>query len=229
MKTAQFRLMVEDLCRELKGISEQSGYRALHNFPLQHSKFVSILGQANGFVESINFFLESVLKEAESVQVNRASDVCDYILRMIEIENEFERDAESGSIFSSAEDKMKEALLSFKSGDFSGTIGSLNTCLEIALKDKLKIPTTVKQINTLNLLEICAKHKIWQPEFLAQAKKHVLDIDNEIKHRALKAEKKDAILALKSMEDLMGEMKKADVAVADEVREKIYSLLEERK
>ncbi len=229
MKTAQFRLMVEDLCGELKGIKEQSGYRALHNFPLQHSKFVSILGQAGGFVESIGFFLESIHKEIETVQVSRAGEVCEYMLKMIDIEMDVEKDMASGSIFHTVDGKMEEAALAFRNGDFSGAIGSLNTCLEIALKDRLKIPSTIKQINTLNLIEICAKHKIWQPEFLAQAKKHVLDIDNEIKHRALKAEKKDAILALKSMEDLMGEMKKTDVAITDGVREKIYSLLEERK
>ncbi len=229
MKTAQFRLMVGDLCGELKGIKEQSGYRALHNFPMQQSKFMDILKQANGFLGSISFFIESTLKEAESVQVNRASDVCEYILKMLDIEMYADKDVESGSIFHTVGDKMEEAALAFRNGDFSGAIGSLNTCLEIALKEKLKIPSTIKQINTLNLIEICAKHKIWQPEFLAQAKKHILDIDNEIKHRALKAEKKDAILALKSMEDLIGEMKKSDVAVDKNVRGKIYSLLEERK
>lgn len=156
---------------------------------------------------------------------SKAISIMDYILEIIELEKISKSKIEEMKIFDSANEKIKEASLSFKKEDYPSVINNLNTALELLLKDILDIPTTITKINTNDLINIMVKHNAGPTQHLKEVKKHVLTIDNKIKHQGYNPSKVDCINAIKSMEELTFKLKKKDIVITDEIREKIYSKL----
>lgn len=126
-------------------------------------------------------------------------------------------------ILENAEDKLKEAGISFENEDFSSVISKLNTGVELALKDELDIPMTIRKINTRKILDICIARNIGPKEYLQELIKHVVEVDNKIKHQGFKPQKTDAINAISAFEGFIKRAKKYPFKVTTEIRDKIFS------
>ncbi len=101
-------------------------------------------------------------------------------------------------------------------------INNLNTAIELMLKDKLGIPTTLSKINTSTIIDVLVSNKIGPYPYFSEAKRHVSTIDNKIKHQGYKPSKVDCINALKATEDLESKLKNVEIKLPIEVRNKIY-------
>jgi HEPN domain-containing protein len=125
-------------------------------------------------------------------------------------------------IFDNADEKMKQAKTCFQNEDYPSALHSLNTSLELVLKDKLGIPSTKPNINTSNIIDILAKYKIEPYLYLNEARKYVLNIDNKIKHTGYSPSKIDCINGIKAMEELIGKLRSINLELSEEIRNKIF-------
>jgi len=91
--------------------------------------------------------------------VTAARMLVEHLLEIIEMEKTSETKIKEMKIFESAEDKLKEAGVCFRKDDYPSTFHSLNTSLELVLKDKLGIPTTITSINTATIIDILVSRK----------------------------------------------------------------------
>ena len=140
-----------------------------------------------------------------------AKAVIKNLQKIIEIEKSTNVRIEEMKIFESAEEKMKQAGLSFQNGEFPSTFHNLNTAFELVLKDKIGIPTTITGINTSNIVEVLIKHKVEPYLYFQEVKKRVTEIDNKIKHQGYSPSKIDAINGIKAMEYLISKASKAGI------------------
>jgi hypothetical protein len=154
--------------------------------------------------------------------VGQAKMVVRHLLEIIEIEKETEVLIKGMKIFDSADEKIKQANICFQNGDYSSALHSLNTTLELVLKDKVGIPTTITSINTSNVIDVLAKYKIEPFLYLLEARKYVLIIDNKIKHTGYSPSKIDCINGMKAMEGLMSKLRITNLDLSEEVRNKIF-------
>ena len=60
-------------------------------------------------------------------------------------------------------------------------------------------------------------------KYFGEAKKHVLDMDNQIKHRGYTPSKIECIFAIKIMEELCQNLEGYQLTLTDEITKKIYS------
>ena len=125
-------------------------------------------------------------------------------------------------IFDNADEKMKQAKICFQNEDYPSALHSLNTSLELVLKDKLGIPSTKPNINTSNIIDLLAKYKIEPYLYLTEARKYVLNIDNKIKHTGYSPSKIDCINGIKAMEELIGKLRNINLELSEEIRNKIF-------
>jgi HEPN domain-containing protein len=151
-----------------------------------------------------------------------AQSVTLHLLQIILIEKVSETKVKEMKIFEGAEEKLKQAGLSFRKDDYSSVIHNLNTALELVLKDKLGIPATITKINTSNIIDILIKHKVESYLYLAEARKHVLLIDNKIKHQGYSPSKVDCINGIKAMEELISRLRNKEMELTEDIRNRIY-------
>jgi hypothetical protein len=102
------------------------------------------------------------------------------------------------------------------------TFHNLNTALELVLKDKLGIPATITGINTSNIMDVLTKYKVEPYLYLEEVRKHVLVIDNKIKHQGYCPSKIDCINGIKAMEELIAKLRNTDIELTEEIKNKIY-------
>lgn len=186
----------------------------------EYSMYYSLISHTRYIIEDLEEYLNFV--NHYQLTVDGSIGVLDYILDNIEFEENSEKKIAEGKIFQSAKEKVKEASFCFERGDYPSTINNLNTGLELLLKEKFDIPTTITKINTAKIIEIAVKHKLGPVDYLKQAKKHI-SIDNEIKHRGYVPTKSDCVKALKAMEELSNKLKGMKIDITEEIRDKIYS------
>lgn len=160
--------------------------------------------------------------EYHSLSVGAACSVIGHLLEIIEIEKSSETKIKEMKIFESAEDKMKQAGLSFRKGEYTSCFNNLNTALELVLKDKLRIPLTITKVNTSKIVDILVKHKVEPYLYLVEARKHTTDMANKIKHQSYSPSKSDCIFAMRAMEELISRIRNMKIELSQEVRNKIY-------
>lgn len=124
-------------------------------------------------------------------------------------------------LFNNSKDKFISAIECFKREDYPSTINNLNTSIELVLKDKLDIPTTISNIQTNKIIEILVKHKLGPVGYLKEVQKHVF-LDNKTKHQGFSPTKIDCVNAIKSVEDLFKRLDKTEIKLTDEIKRKIY-------
>jgi len=129
-----------------------------------------------------------------------------------------------GKIFASAEEKMKQAGTSYGLKDYSGVMSNLNTALELMLKEKLGIPTTITKIDTANIVEIMIAGKIGPIEHLKEVRKRLF-VDAHVKHRGYIPLSNECIHALKAMEDLKKQLERTEIALTEETKDNIYNVV----
>lgn len=154
--------------------------------------------------------------------VSQACSVIKHLLAIIEIEKVTETKIGEMKIFESANEKLKQAGLSFRNEEYSSVSHNLDTALELVLKDKLGIPTTITKINTSRIIDILVKHKVQIHPYLTEAKKHIVRIDNKIKHQGYSPSKIDCINGIKVMEELIAKLRDKEIKLSEEIRNKIY-------
>lgn len=147
----------------------------------------------------------------------------EYVLLLLDLEEketqdkkEFER-----NFLDSALDKLRQAGISFENQDYSGVSNKLNTSVELALKDALDIPSTIKGINTSKIIDILIKYKVGPVEYLKEVQKHVL-MDNLVKHQGMSPVESRAITAISSVTNLFNKLKEP-LTINEEIRDKIWS------
>ncbi|ODS39294.1 MAG: hypothetical protein A7316_11150 [Candidatus Altiarchaeales archaeon WOR_SM1_86-2] len=182
----------------------------------------NILPDDKTYFTRILNLLDENLKCGWCEEKSEIISMVDHVLELIELEKSAESKISEMKIFESATEKMKEAGLSFNKEDYSSVIHNLNTALELLLKDKLDIPTTITKINTVGIIEILVKNKTGPNAYFSEAKKHVCLIDNKIKHQGYSPSKIDCINAMKVMEELMSRLKDKEIKLSDDIRNKIY-------
>lgn len=219
----KLRIMTQNLIPDLEEHQNYGTYSTLSNYRIDYSKFGNLLILAAEQIPELKIFLEEIYAKRRYLSVSQAIDSCKYVLEILGIDDAIQKDIEEGKIFQGAKDTLNAASLSFERGDYPGTINNSNTCLELLLKEKFKIPTTIKDINTAKIIEIAIKHKAGPIKYFEEAKKHVLAMDNQIKHRGYTPSKTECIFAIKIMEELCQNLEGYQITLTDEITKKIYS------
>jgi len=150
------------------------------------------------------------------------------IVALLDISEQAIQNIDEGKIFASVEDKIKQAGISFKNQDYPGVFNNLNTALELMLKEKLQIPTTITDINTTNIIEILISEKLGPTKHLEEVKKRLL-FDAHTKHRGYIPQPNECVHALKAMEDLKKVLEPMTMVLSEGVQEKIYSFVQSQK
>jgi hypothetical protein len=151
----------------------------------------------------------------------QANSVIYHLLEILKIEKESNLLIKEMKIFEGAEEKMKQAGLSFQNEDYVSTFNNLNTAFELIIKDKVGIPTTITKIKTANIIEVLVKEKVEPHLYFNEVRKRIIDIDNKVKHQGYSPTKIDAINGIKAMEELLNKLRNVDLNLSDEVRNKI--------
>jgi len=199
-----------------RGVDDLSMYQATK------AKIESLMViSSKTFPEHYAFF-KSVASQLEKLDMYDALETVDHIFEILEIEKVGETKIKEMKIFESAEEKMKQANLSFRKGDYNSSFNNLNTALELVLKEKLRIPLTITKVNTAKIVDILVKYKIEPYLYLSEAKKHITDITNKIKHSGYIPSKSDCIFAIKAMEELISKLRDKEIKLTEEIRNKIY-------
>jgi HEPN domain-containing protein len=236
MSTERFKELekLEKLARlvyeELSQISKTSSdYVYLKHYTATKIKFENLMNVASQILPEHKALFLLTYEEADSItdglKIWDARSITLHLLNIIQIEKSSETKIEEMKIFESAEEKLKQANLSFQRGDYTSVLNNLNTALELVLKDKLGIPTTITKINTAKIIDILVKHKIGPYPYFNEAKKHILEIDNKVKHQGYKPSKIDCINAIKAMEELLSKLKSMKIEISEEIKNKIYEEL----
>ncbi|MDP1695735.1 MAG: hypothetical protein Q8L29_02375, partial [archaeon] len=91
-----------------------------------------------------------------------------------------------------------EAAKSYREENYPYCISNVHTALEIALKDKLKIPPTLSGIRIGPLAGFCMRHKVFPnlTLFLQELIKRANVIDNDHKHMSYEPTPAEALQAL---------------------------------
>lgn len=216
------RLVYEELSR----ISNE--YTSIHHFTDSQIKFLNLMNFASELLpEHIILFKNSYAKATaiNGLEIREARSIILHLLNIIRIEKSSETKVEEMKIFESAEEKLKQANLSFQKEDYPSVLNNLNTVLELVLKDKLGIPVTITKINTSKIIDVLVKHKIEPYLYLNEAKKHILTIDNKVKHQGYSPSKIDCINAIKAMEELLSKLRSMNIELSEEIKNKIYEEL----
>ncbi|MBR9703769.1 hypothetical protein GOV12_00015 [Candidatus Pacearchaeota archaeon] len=117
---------------------------------------------------------------------------------------------------------LEQAGIAFKNEDFPGVSNKLNTCVELALKDILDIPTTIKGINVSKIIDIMISEEVGPTKYLEEVKKHVL-LDNLVKHQGLGIVEARAGSAISSTENLLNKLPNEPYELKVEIQDKIWS------
>lgn len=216
----KLRILITRLLPELDQLSQSY---LLYAQSIPNSKFDYVLHLAKEQIPDLEPFIYSIQKRSQDFAVGDAVRCCKYILEILDLEHTFKINVDDNNIFQGARDKLNEASTCFRNDEYVGTINNLNTCLELLLKEKFRIPTTIKGINTAKIIELAIKYDLGPIKFFEQARKHVTDVDNKIKHVGYTPSKSDTIHAIKSMEELSRELENCSIELTDQIINKIYS------
>lgn len=195
------------------------------------AKLINLLGAASQVLPDNKTFFETISKNIFErmhysyfgISPEEARQICNYILELISLEEGLAKKVKDKKIFQGAKDKLEEAGKSFRRDDPTSVMNNLNSCLELALKERLDIPTTIPNIHTAKIIDICIKYKIGPIEYLKEVNKHVRPIDNTVKHQGYSPSKEDCIYALNAVESLISKLDKEKITLTNEMKQKIYS------
>ncbi len=194
------------------------------------SRYVDILVNAKKLLKDNDVYLQNLINSYHLEASNRYSSgfyslsvikSFEYIMSLLNVM--IPDVVAEKKLLEDAQDKLKEAGISFENQDFSSVINNLNTGVELALKDELDIPKTISKINTRKILDICIANDVGPKEYLQEIIKHVLEVDNKVKHQGYKPQKIDAINAVSAFEGLIKQAKKYPFKPSKEVRDKIFA------
>lgn len=213
--------------KELYDHNKQGNLKDFEYFPQLEASFKNLIQVANQVLpehrELFTVAYSSINREDNELDTIEAIAFICHLLKIIEIERSTNVKLKEMKIFEGAEEKLEQAANSFRNEDYCSTFHNLNTALELILKDKLGIPSTLKGINTANVMDILTKYKVEPYLYLEEARKHVLVIDNKIKHQGYSPTKVESINAIKAAEELLSKLKNIEMKISDELKGKIFA------
>lgn len=194
-----------------------------------YAKYLDFLNEAKAKLPGHRTFFDTTIFNLEnnisSYSFNDAIQAIDYIIDLLLFEEETNKDQTSTRLFKSSEDKMKEAEIAFEKKDWDGCMNNANTALELMLKEKLGIPTTIKKIKTGRIIDYLLKINKGPTPFLKEAKSKILGEDNPAKHIAYSPDKSACVYALKALEELKRELKSKEINLTEEETKDIFKNL----
>lgn len=215
--------MAELVLKELK--SHTLNY-LLSAYPETEASFKNLMQIANQTLPDHREFFSIAYQSVDrkyGIRSYSAQAVIRNLQKIIEIEKSSTIKVKERKIFEGAEEKLEQAANSFRNDDYCSTFHNLNTALELVLKDKLGIPTTLRRINTSNIIDILTKYKVEPYHYLEEARKRVLFIDNKIKHQGYCPTKIESINGIKATEELLSKLKNVEIRITEEIRDKIFT------
>lgn len=193
------------------------------------ARMKGIIDQATVALPEHKTFFENVRRDTiwtgTTWSVDEAISILEYIMKLESLQRKINEMRQKGTIFATAEEKLREAGLSFSRGDYAAVINNLNTALELALKDKLGIPSTISTIRTGRIIDLLVTNQVGPYHYLAEARKHVLQLDNKVKHQGYLPSKIECISALKSMDDLVSKLKPRQKKLPKELQDTVFEKL----
>lgn len=145
-----------------------------------------------------------------------------YIETLLNLIGKREKIELEGTFMNPSRQMLEQAGIAFKNNDFQGVSNKLNTCIELALKEILDIPTTIKGINVSKIIDIMISEKVGSTRYLEEVKKHVI-LDNLVKHQGLVIVEARAGNAISSAENLLNKLPDKPFELSEEVNNKIWS------
>ncbi len=226
MNLKQFKRLVNETKRTIEKRASNTSNTILDILSYtEQAAIENIIQLSPKFLPEHKAFFERALQDWKSDPFKNsrfALEILNYILKLLKLEESAKKELDNMKIFSSSEDKLKQSVISFRNEDYPSTINNLNTALELLLKDKLGIPTTISKINTVKIIEILVKHKIGPYTHFQEAKKHICLLDNKIKHQGYCPTTIECINGIKVMEELISKLRNVNLELDKEVRKKIY-------
>lgn len=184
------------------------------------AEFTNLMVAASISLPDYQSLFQSSLKNVS--YIHEAKSIIEHLLSIVEMEKTTKAKTVNMKIFESAEEKMKQANLSFRKEDYTSCFSNLDTALEMVLKDKIRIPLTITKVNIAKIVDILVSHKVEPYLYLVEARKHITQIDNKIKHQGYSPSKSDCIFGIKAMEELISRLWDMKMELTDEVRNKIH-------
>jgi len=203
-------------------LSKCNASAPLYYYDERKAEVANLMSIATKALPEHETFFSSIKLQIIGIKIHEVFEAIDHIKAILRIEKESEKKIKEMKIFEGANEKLKKANLSFRKGDYVSTFHNLNSTLELVLKDKLGIPTTITKVNTSNIIDILVKHKVEPYLYLIEARKHILFIDNKIKHQGYSPSKIDCINGIKAMEELISKLRGKEIKLTEEIRKKIY-------
>ncbi|MEK6840931.1 MAG: hypothetical protein AABX79_03180 [Nanoarchaeota archaeon] len=223
MKISQVKVLLKNLKKDLD--DGYGGYSPSNSQAIQYKNLFSLI---EGFLSEHREFIRKAYSSTSTKgEMLSSLNYLEIILemRVDELsEEEAKKNAEVVKFLDSANDKLKQAGVSFENQDYSGVSNNLNTAVELALKDALDIPSTIKGINTSKIIDVLISYKKGPVEYLKEVKNHVL-MDNLVKHQGVSPVESRAVTAISSVENLFKKLKE-QIVIDDEIKDKIWSGVE---
>jgi hypothetical protein len=189
-------------------------------YPQLEMKFRNLMAIASETLPEHQVFFNIALKRVDGS--DDAKLAIRHLLEIMKLEKESNSLIKEMKIFQSAEEKMKEVGFSFQKEDYVSTFNNLNTALEIIIKNKVGIPTTIAKVNTANIIEVLVKYRVEPHLYFDEVRKRVIDIDNKVKHQGYCPSKIESINGIKAMDELIAKLRNMDMKLTDEIKNKIY-------
>lgn len=203
-------------------MKDVSGTSSLDYYPSVRAEIRNLMVGASEVLPDHKEFFDDVYKHVNVFDSSDALRAINHLLAILDMEKTSEKNVKDLKIFESAEEKLKQAGFCFRKDDYPSTFHNLNTTLEMVLKDKVGIPSTITSVNTSNIIDVLTKYKVEPYLYLEEVRKHVLVIDNKIKHNAYSPSKIDCINGIKAMEELIAKLRNVDMKLTEEIKNKIY-------
>jgi hypothetical protein len=156
--------------------------------------------------------------------MNETINILNHLIDIINIENTITSDNDK-RLFDNSLDRYKKASLYFEENNNTSCFNNLNSALELLLKEKIGIPSTITSLPTSNIIDKLIKHKIEPYIHLQEARKRVLQLDNKVKHQGYKPNKIEMINGMKIMEELLDYFNNNNLIIPENVRNEIYEML----
>jgi len=217
------KLFLEDLSKRVEEFGETSHLRSSHHILAEFRNLIRLCSkQLPEHDEYFTHIYDSVDAIFPIFTLRDAHSTVVHISRILEIQESSESKIKEMKVFESANDKLEQAVITFRKDDYTSTFHNLNTALELVLKDRLGIPVTITNINTLRIIDILVKHRIQPYPYLSEAKKRIVMIDNKAKHQGYSPSKIDCINDIKVMEELISRLRDKEIRLTEDIRNKIY-------
>jgi hypothetical protein len=215
------------LYHELQTEANSPTYQELDK--VQAARLKGIINQASRALPEHAAFFNNIQRDTiwtgTTWSVKEAISILEYIMKLGALQSNIDKKNREGKVFATAEEKLKESAASLSRDDFVGVINNLNTALELALKDRLGIPNTISRVRTGRIIDVLVARKLGPYRYLIEAQKHVLQLDNKVKHQGYLPSKADCISALKATEDLLQKLKAWRVKLTKEVQNEVFEAL----